>query len=58
LGSRARKLEAVGKAKEKWCQPTNHDIAQIEQLGGEIQPVTATPKDKVKSDVDDWADGL
>jgi uncharacterized protein YjbJ (UPF0337 family) len=52
----------AGKAKEKWGQLTDDDIAQIngnrEQLEGKIQARYGYAKDKVKSDVDTWVNGL
>ena len=51
-----------GKVKEKWGQLTDDDLTQIngnrEQLEGKIQARYGYAKDKVKSDVDTWVNGL
>ena len=52
----------TGKAKEKWGQLTDDDLTQIngnrEQLEGKIQARYGYAKDKVKSEVDAWENGL
>jgi uncharacterized protein YjbJ (UPF0337 family) len=51
-----------GKVKEKWGQLTDDDLTQIngnrEQLEGKIQARYGYAKDKAKSDVDTWVNGL
>jgi len=51
-----------GKVKAKWGQLTDDDLTQIngnrEQLEGKIQSRYGYAKDKVKSDVDTWVNGL
>ena len=52
----------TGKAKEKWGQLTDDDLAQIngnrEQLEGKIQTRYGYAKDRVKQEVDDWCKNL
>jgi uncharacterized protein YjbJ (UPF0337 family) len=52
----------TGRAKEKWGQLTDDDLAQIngnrEQLEGLIQARYGRAKDQVKKEVDDWANNL
>jgi uncharacterized protein YjbJ (UPF0337 family) len=51
-----------GKVKEKWGDLTDDDLTQIdgsrEQLEGRIQARYGYAKDRVKQEVDDWANSL
>jgi uncharacterized protein YjbJ (UPF0337 family) len=51
-----------GKVKEKWGDLTDDDLTQIngnrEQLEGRIQARYGYAKDRVKQEVDDWANNL
>ncbi|MBY0559519.1 CsbD family protein [Hyphomicrobium sp.] len=51
-----------GKAKEKWGQLTDDDIAKIngkrEQLEGVLQERYGFAKEQVKKEVDTWSDSL
>ena len=52
----------TGKIKEKWGDLTDDDLTQIngnrEQLEGKIQSRYGYAKDRVKQEVDDWANDL
>ena len=52
----------TGKAKEKWGQLTDDDLAQVngkrDQLEGLIQQRYGYAKDKAKEEVDRWSQGL
>lgn len=49
-----------GKVKEQWGQLTDDDLDEIagrrDQLEGKIQERYGLAKDRVRQDVDDWAD--
>jgi uncharacterized protein YjbJ (UPF0337 family) len=51
-----------GKVKEKWGQLTDDDLTQIngnrEQLEGVLQQRYGYAKDKAKSEIDSWTNGL
>ena len=59
MESRRRQLKQLkGKAKEKWGNLTDDDLAAIngrrDQLEGKIQERCGLAKDQVRKDVDDW----
>jgi uncharacterized protein YjbJ (UPF0337 family) len=51
-----------GKVKEKWGQLTDDDLTRIngnrEQLEGVLQQRYGYAKDKAKSEIDSWTNGL
>jgi uncharacterized protein YjbJ (UPF0337 family) len=51
-----------GKVKEKWGQLTDDDLTKVngnrEQLEGVLQQRYGYAKDKAKSEIDSWSNGL
>jgi uncharacterized protein YjbJ (UPF0337 family) len=54
--------QTKGKVKEKWGQPTDDDLTQIDgkrdQLEGKIQHHYGLAKDMARKDVEDWLSAM